>query len=120
MAADEIPEGMRKCPFCAKIIRSEAKICRFCQRDLLSEPSQNSVAGSDIAEPRALRPGDRVFSATMGDGTVWGIYGASLRVCFNRRILPMTVAASELSLVAAARSVSVPNSSPDDGLIVAA
>jgi hypothetical protein len=27
-------EGMRKCPFCAEEVKSEATVCRFCSRDL--------------------------------------------------------------------------------------
>lgn len=27
-------EGMRKCPQCAEMVKAEAKICRYCQRDL--------------------------------------------------------------------------------------
>jgi hypothetical protein len=26
--------GMRKCPFCAELIRAEAKVCRFCSREV--------------------------------------------------------------------------------------
>jgi len=29
-------EGMRKCPFCAEEIKSEAKVCRHCSRDVPS------------------------------------------------------------------------------------
>jgi hypothetical protein len=26
--------ALRKCPFCAEMVKKEAKVCRFCQRDL--------------------------------------------------------------------------------------
>lgn len=34
-AAPDAPKGeTRKCPFCAETILKEAKVCRFCQREL--------------------------------------------------------------------------------------
>lgn len=30
----KISQGVRKCPFCAEEIKEEAKICRFCNRDI--------------------------------------------------------------------------------------
>jgi hypothetical protein len=27
-------EGLRKCPYCAELVKSEATICRYCQREL--------------------------------------------------------------------------------------
>jgi len=35
--------GMKKCPFCAELVKAEAKVCKHCGRDLLhfvSEPSK--------------------------------------------------------------------------------
>jgi hypothetical protein len=128
MAADEIPEGMRKCPFCAEIIRSEAKICRFCQRDLPAEPTEDSSAagGSDAVEPRALRYGDHVSSPIMGNGMVVSAEpdGDSVLVSFERdHKFQRAVAKSELHLIAnpaPSTTGAVPSSSPDDTLIGAA
>jgi uncharacterized membrane protein YdbT with pleckstrin-like domain len=33
-AAEQKPEATRTCPFCAETIKAQAKVCRFCGRDL--------------------------------------------------------------------------------------
>ena len=57
-SADQ-PEAIRKCPFCAELVKAEATICRFCQKDLpVLNPDSLDQAGSSLSDenlPQQIR-----------------------------------------------------------------
>ncbi|HVB16673.1 MAG TPA: hypothetical protein VNF04_09085 [Stellaceae bacterium] len=137
MPVEEIAEGMRECPFCAEIIRSKAKICRFCQRDLPIEPTEESVTPAAEPEPPELGPpqyGDRVSSPTRGGGVVVGSRPDRdwVFVEFDRDHIQRRVAVSDLQILhrplphapptahPGATRATPPRSNSDENLVVAA
>lgn len=52
----QLNEGMKKCPFCAELIKREAVVCRYCGRDLpTASPSQPDTGNADGRFERWLR-----------------------------------------------------------------
>lgn len=52
---EQIQSGKsQKCPFCAEIIKAEAKVCRFCSRDLPTEQTQQRQPVVERPEEKAI------------------------------------------------------------------
>src|SRR5262245_24124597 len=65
-------EGMRKCPFCAEEVKSEATVCRFCSRDLPALPSKPSK------RPSVGSQGRIVFTIIAVAVILWSLIGGML------------------------------------------
>lgn len=74
LAAPQDANSNRKCPYCAEMVKTEAKICRFCQHELPSS-EKSDLALPPLSEEEImmkryniLKEGGRYMAITYSDG----------------------------------------------------
>ena len=51
----QLSRGMKKCPFCAELIKLEANVCKHCGRELILAQAQYQIASNETAHNDATR-----------------------------------------------------------------
>lgn len=76
---NQMANGMRKCPWCAEIVRADAIICRYCQRstDISNVPAApesygaSSAVAAQVSEPAAPHSGFAVAPERRDSEDAW-------------------------------------------------
>ena len=54
-----VPEGMKKCPECAELVKKDARVCRFCGYEFYPKPGTQEQEIEEFTHKQVLRPNQK-------------------------------------------------------------
>lgn len=92
----KISEGMKKCPYCAEMIKAEASVCRYCSSSLVPKRSQHSSASAPVGRAEVALANEILFRWESLDDVSRQALAARLLTKIDPNFGTLSLTASEL------------------------